>query len=138
MLKRLFVSSIGLLLLCSAAAKKPPQKYTAVVRKIIDGDTIAIYREPLGNYQKVRLVCIDAPEKAQTPYGLKSKDWLSGQVLNKKVEVEDFGSDQYQRILGKIFIDGNSINLLSVQEGQSVVYRQYMRPCKEEQDFYFN
>jgi len=136
MLKRLFVSIIALGL-CTAAAKKPPQKYTAVVRKVIDGDTIAVYREPLAIYQKVRLVCIDAPEKAQKPYGLNSKDWLSGQLLNKTVEIEDFGTDQYQRILGKILIDNKNINLESVQEGQSAVYRQYMKPCEDERDFYF-
>jgi micrococcal nuclease len=135
MLRKLFVSA-SVLVFCTAAVKQPPQKYTAVVRKVIDGDTVAVYREPLASYQKVRLVCIDAPEKAQKPYGLQSKDWLSRQVLGKTIEIEEYGTDQYQRVLGKISVENRSINLASVQEGQSVVYRQYMKPCESEKDFY--
>lgn len=137
MLKKFLISAIALTL-CTGAAKKPPEKFTAIVRKVIDGDTIAVYREPLATYQKIRLVCIDAPEKSQTPHGLASKDWLSKQVLGKTVRIESFGIDQYQRILGKVFIENDSINLMSIQEGHSVAYRAYMRPCQEEKDFYFN
>lgn len=112
MLKKFLISAISLIL-CTGAAKKPPEKFTAIVRKIIDGDTIAVYREPLATYQKIRLVCIDAPEKSQTPYGLASKDWLAKQVLGKKVDIEAFGTDRYQRILGKVSVENNSINLMS-------------------------
>lgn len=137
MLKKLLIGIVALTL-CTGAAKKPPQKFSAIVRKIIDGDTIAVYREPLATYQKIRLVCIDAPEKSQAPHGLVSKDWLAKQVLGKTVRVEGFGVDRYQRILGKVFIDNDSINLMSIQEGQSVAYRAYMQPCQDEKDFYFN
>lgn len=136
-LKKLLISAI-VLVFCVGAIKKPTQKFSAIVRKVIDGDTIAVYREPLASYQKIRLVCIDAPEKSQVPHGLASKDWLASQVLGKKVDVEVFGTDRYQRILGKVSIENSSINLMSIQEGHSVAYRAYMQPCQDEKDFYFN
>ena len=56
---------------------------TFLVRRIIDGDTIVVYRN--NQSFKVRLAEIDCPEKRQS-FGLKAKQFLSKLILNRKVE----------------------------------------------------
>ncbi len=53
--------------LCQAAT-------AATVVSIGDGDTISVLER--GQKLKVRLACIDAPETAQSPYGLSSRNQL--------------------------------------------------------------
>ncbi|MFN5695446.1 MAG: thermonuclease family protein [Cyanobacteriota bacterium] len=50
------------------------QGVKATVLSIGDGDTIRVRQA--GKALTVRLACIDAPETAQTPYGLKSRQYL--------------------------------------------------------------
>ena len=50
------------------------QGVKATVLSIGDGDTIRVRQA--GKALTVRLACIDAPETAQTPYGLKGRTYL--------------------------------------------------------------
>jgi micrococcal nuclease len=56
---------------------------------------------------KIRLYGIDAPEMGQD-FGRKSKDFASGMVGNKMVEVEVMDTDRYGRTVAVILVDGKN------------------------------
>ena len=69
---------------------------------VTDGDTLRVL--DAGQRQhKVRLVGIDAPEKAQ-PFGGKSRTQLARLVAGKPVRVEFSRRDRYGRILGTVWV----------------------------------
>jgi endonuclease YncB( thermonuclease family) len=73
---------------------------------------------------KVRLVEIDAPEKAQA-FGERSKRMLSALVFGKEVEVKEQGRDRYGRTLGRVFVSGLNANAEMVRRGMAWVYDKY-------------
>ncbi len=80
---------------------------------------------------KIRLVGIDAPEKAQA-FGYKSKQSLSDLVYLKTVEVAWSKQDRYGRIVGQIRLDGVDISLEQVRRGMAWHYKQYQKEQSEE------
>lgn len=97
------------------------------VKRVLDGGTILVARQSLEI--KVRLVGIDAPEvgkkKHETgqPYGRKATKYLVKLLLNKRIIVEEYGTDRYGRILGVVFVNGTNSNLEMVKAGFAEVYR---------------
>lgn len=90
----------------------------AIVEKIIDGDTIVIE-----NKTSVRLLGINSPEKGELYYE-EAKKFLEDSVLNEKVYLE-FGTkryDQYNRILGFVFLGNKNMNIELVKQGFANVY----------------
>ena len=97
------------------------------VSRVTDGDTIQV-RD--GRVEKtIRLVGIDAPEishKKREPsqaYGQTATKYLAGMVLNKIVEIKQYGQDRYGRTLGVVFLDGKNVNLEMIKAGYAEVYR---------------
>jgi len=76
-----------------------------------------------------RLVGIDAPEKSKKkrgtgqPFSQRTTKYLAGLVLNRSVEVKEYGVDRYGRILGIIVLEGKDINLEMLKMGFAEVYR---------------
>ena len=102
---------------------------------VSDGDTITLLDAGKTQY-KIRLVGIDAPEKAQ-PYGQISKRNLSDLIYGKEVHVEWTKKDRYQRTLGKIILDGQDVCLEQVKRGMAWHYKKYQRDqTKEDQVLY--
>ena len=96
---------------------------TGRVVRVTDGDTIVVLGP--GNAQhKVRLQGIDAPERGQA-YGTKSKDHLSDSVAGKFVVVEYDKRDRYERILGKVLLSDEDMNLEQVKAGLAWHYKRY-------------
>jgi endonuclease YncB( thermonuclease family) len=101
---RLHVIITALLVLsppvCGAEAKAR-EKWTGKVVGVSDGDTITVLRDksPI----KIRLHGVDAPEKAQ-PFGEKAKQFTSGLVFGKQVEVEVMAKDKYGRTVARIHV----------------------------------
>jgi endonuclease YncB( thermonuclease family) len=95
-----------------------------------DGDTLTIKTQ--SEFKKIRLANIDAPELNQ-PFGIDSRDMLSSMVLNKQVLVDFNKSDKYSRLVGKVVLNSDDINLKQVQLGAAWVYREYLKeiPIKE-------
>ena len=44
-------------------------------------------------------------------------------VLNKSIEVKDYGTDRYGRILGVVYLDDTDVNLEMIKAGLAEVYR---------------
>ena len=97
--------------------------FTGKVVSVSDGDTITVLR---GRTQvKVRLLEIDAPEKAQA-FGTKSKESLSEMCFGKTAEVADKGKDRYGRTLARVTCDGVDANAEQVRRGMAWVYDRYI------------
>jgi len=103
--------------------KAPSNKQTAVATRIIDGDTFEIE-----SGERVRLICVDAPEKQEEGYDL-SKKFLEDLILNKTINLEKDVSDKdkYDRLLRYVYIYNKGeevfVNKLLVQEGHAEVFR---------------
>jgi endonuclease YncB( thermonuclease family) len=93
-----------------------------------DGDTIKV--ECQGNTTYILLVGIDAPEtskkkgEAGQPFSQKSKKYLASLVLNKFVEIKDYGTGRYGRTLGVVYVD--AVNVNQPQIGIIVYYTRNM------------
>ena len=97
------------------------------VFRVTDGDTITV-RD--GRIEKtIRLVGIDAPEvshkkrKPSQPFAQAATKHIAGMVLNKNVEIKEYGQDRYGRVLAVVFLDGKNVNLEMVKAGYAEVYR---------------
>lgn len=91
-----------------------------IVTRVIDGDTFEI-----NNKEKVRLICIDTPEKNQKYYA-EAQQFLSNLLLNKEIKLEKDVSemDLYGRILRYAYtVDGEFVNEKLVKEGYASVFR---------------
>ena len=91
--------------------------------RVVDGDTIRA--EAKGKEIKIRLVEIDAPEMDQ-PFGAQSKNFLNRLLYKKNVKLISQGEDRYGRILGEIYVDGESANTSMIKSGFAWVYDKYV------------
>jgi endonuclease YncB( thermonuclease family) len=114
--------------LCLAVLPTFGQAATAAtVLSIGDGDTISVLER--GQKLKVRLACIDAPETAQTPFGVASRNQLKALLpLGSTVSLRVQAVDRYGRSVAEVIGKG-TVNLAMVQAGQAFVYRQYLGRC---------
>ena len=97
------------------------------VSRVTDGDTIKVRDDKVE--KTIRLVGIDAPEishkkrEPSQPFGQTATKYLAGLVLNKTVEIKEYGQDRYGRTLGVVFLAGKNVNLEMVKAGYAEVYR---------------
>jgi endonuclease YncB( thermonuclease family) len=120
---------LGLVALTALAwpAEVVAQGVKATVLSIGDGDTIRVRQA--GKALTVRLACIDAPETAQTPYGLKSRQYLQQRLpIGREVSLDIKTTDRYGRSVAEVISEIN-INLALVEDGQAFAYRQYLSGC---------
>jgi len=95
-----------------------------------DGDTLRVATDE--KTITVRLACVDAPETAQAPFGKAAADRLRQLLpVGQQVTLRVADTDRYGRSVAKVYKGDLSINLALVQEGQAVVYREYLNACPE-------
>lgn len=85
--------------------------------RVTDGDTLTISLAP-HQRETVQLFGIDAPERDQE-YGSKATAALAALVLNKKIRVTYPGREDFGRINGKVYVNGEYVNLIMVTEGHA-------------------
>ena len=120
---------LGVLALAAMAwpAEVVAQGVKATVLSIGDGDTIRVRQA--GKALTVRLACIDAPETAQSPYGLKARTYLQQRLpIVREIGLNIKTTDRYGRSVAEVF-SGVNINLALVEDGQAFAYRQYLSGC---------
>ena len=124
-----FTRAVGWLALVILGAV--PQALLAAVMHgrivgVSDGDTVKVL-DAAQRLHTVRLMGIDAPEKAQ-PYGQRSKQSLSEMVNQQHVSVEWSKEDKYGRVVGKIRLhDGLDVCLEQIKRGMAWHYKQYAK-----------
>lgn len=100
--------------------------FNATVVGIADGDTVTVL-DSAKQQHKIRLMGIDAPEKAQA-FGNRSKQSLSTLAYGQTVSVEWSKTDRYGRLVGKLVsAKGTDINLEQVKRGMAWHYKEYQR-----------
>lgn len=110
---------------CAIATVKAHADFQGKVISISDGDTITILKDSRQQI-KVRLASIDAPEKNQ-PFGTQAKNFTSKLIFGKQVHIKDEGSDQYNRVLGTVYLGSQNINKTIVYNGYAWAYRRYIK-----------
>ena len=99
------------------------EQLAGIVIGVTDGDTVTLLDEDHQQH-KIRLAGIDAPEKKQ-PYGQQAKASLSRMAFGHSVTIDWKKRDKYGRIIGKIMLGNQDINLKQVRFGLAWWYRQY-------------
>ena len=102
---------------------------TAKSVRVIDGDTLEIIPTE-GASERIRLLGIDAPESNQA-HGTYSTQTLQQCVNQGQVTIEWFEQDRYQRLLGKVRVNGMDCNLNQIQQGAAWHYKQYQQSQSE-------
>ena len=93
---------------------------------VYDGDTIKVIQRKRDTI--VRLIGIDAPETYKRdkmpgqPFSRKSHKLLSRLVLGKVVRIRSYGTDDYERILGVVYVGKLNVNLEMVRSGLAETY----------------
>lgn len=101
------------------------QTLAGLVIGVSDGDTLTILDDQLRQH-KIRLAGIDAPEKRQD-FGTRAKQSLSELAYKQHVTVDTGKTDRYGRIVGKVMVDGDDVNLAQVRRGMAWHYKAYER-----------
>ena len=87
---------------------------SGTVVAVHDGDTISIRTRDATI--RVRLYGIDCPEYRQ-PFSARARQFTSKMAFKRHVTVRGQGTDQYDRLLGRVFVDGVELNEALVRNG---------------------
>jgi len=135
MLRRALLCGLFIFAVATAGARNEDvARLTGTVVGIADGDTVDVRLE--SGMIRVRLHAVDAPEHDQ-PYGRAARRELSRLVYLRTVEVEPIEQDQYDRLVGKLWLGEMNVNAELLRLGAAWVYRRYAREpdyCTYEQD----
>jgi endonuclease YncB( thermonuclease family) len=86
------------------------------VIEVLDGDTVDVQTTGGQPPRRVRLAAIDAPEKGQR-FGIRAKEQLVKLVGGRIVVVDWYRRDRHGRLVGKLVLDGQDMNLAMVSGG---------------------
>ncbi|WP_341532147.1 thermonuclease family protein (plasmid) [Nostoc sp. UHCC 0302] len=133
MFSKFYLIAFSSLLLAQTMLPVVANNLNATIVSVGDGDTI---RVRTGNKTvTVRLACIDAPEMKQSPWGQQSSARLKQLLpVGQAITLRPVETDKYKRLVAEIYVGNRSINVNMVQEGEAVVYRQYLKGCPQSKD----
>ncbi|MDR2995560.1 MAG: thermonuclease family protein [Bacillus cereus] len=121
-MKKVLFILLLLLVSCSptSTGEKEEGIITGKVISVADGDTVTILTDT--NEQiRVRLYGIDAPERGQD-FGSKARSYLNSLCYGKMARVEKKGIDQYDRVLGIVYVNDLNLNWEMVKNGLAWYY----------------
>ena len=117
---------MGLLVAVAIGMAAPAQ--AAEVKRVVDGDTVDVTEH--GRTLRIRLRCVDAPEKTQGAYGAQATATLRTLLPEgSTVTLRNEGNGGWGRIAATIIRNGKDINQEMVRRGQAFVYWQYISGC---------
>ena len=96
---------------------------TGRVVGIADGDTLTLL-DATNTQHKIRLTGIDSPEKGQA-FGQVCKKSLSDLAYDRVAEVESNKLDRCGRVIGKVLVNSQDVNLEQVRRGCAWHYKKY-------------
>src|SRR5512139_3077908 len=105
-----------------AACARARPTFSGEVVGVSDGDTISVLRD--NQSVKVRLDGIDCPELGQA-FGAAAKQFTSSLVFGRTVSVVVRDTDQYGRLVGRVYVGRQDVGLELVRTGYAWHYTQY-------------
>ena len=124
--------------------RNSPQYYELKSKSVYDGDTFRVINPITQEEIKIRMACIDAPEKKQD-LGIASRDYLIS-LLNKnpeKLVVMKKGKDIYgKRVVAEVFIPTGKgdeeipVNGEMIKSGMAYYYSEYSENCSDNSAVY--
>ncbi|APW37204.1 hypothetical protein RD110_08325 [Rhodoferax koreense] len=109
---------------CAEASFDAKQPWRAEVTYVTDGDTLWVRPEAGSPPRKLRLDGIDAPEICQV-HGVAAREALMRRVLHRQVMVSSRATDDYQRTLVTLHLDGEDLGRWMVAQGHAWSYRYH-------------
>lgn len=109
------------------------QQLRGEVVAVADGDTLTVlddHRRQL----RVRMAFIDAPERAQ-PFGQIARKVLAARVFRRQVRLEVIEQDRYGRLVARVWLQQEDINLQQLRDGNAWHYRYFAREKQSREDF---
>jgi len=102
-----------------------PTEYTkelAILLRVIDGDTIVVSGDTIGNNTHIRMLGINTPEK-KMPFCDEAKNFLA-QFENKTIFLlrDKIDTDQYKRKLRYVFFEDRLLNKEILENGFANAY----------------
>ena len=125
--------------------RNSPQYYELKSKSVDGGDTFSVINPITQEETKIRLACIDAPEKNQG-LGIASRDYLRS-LLNQhptKLIVTQKEKDGYGRTIAEVFIPTGKgdeeipVNAMMLRSDYAYYYAQYSKNCSENAVTYEN
>lgn len=110
----------------SAPAATAAPAITAVeghVVRVLDGDSLLLRIEGQG-VRGVRIAGIDAPEKGQ-PFADVARRALLAQLDDREIRVEVVKTDVFQRLVGRVFVEGRDAGLAQLHAGLAWHFKRY-------------
>ncbi len=139
LLRSIAITSCILSLSPLAIAASPSSNETAVVVRVIDGDTVQV-KLASGKREKVRIIGIDTPEtvdprKPVQCFGKEASAKMKKLLTRKKVTLiknpaED--TDKYKRLLRYVDLKTEDIGASMIRDGYAFSYKQYPHPRLED------
>ena len=117
----------------------PAHSESAVVVRVIDGDTITV--QIAGAIRTIRLIGVDTPEtkhptKAVQFFGREASAFTQAALDRKTVELvtdpEGDQVDRYDRLLRYVYLDGKNFNARLIREGYATAIRTFPYSRKRE------
>jgi endonuclease YncB( thermonuclease family) len=92
-----------------------------------DGDTLGARRTlgSLSGQEQLRLAYIDAPEIAQSPWGIRARSYLRTLlVVNERIQVDIKSRDKYGRLIAEVIRtrDYGNLGLRMVLQGYAALF----------------
>ena len=117
----------------------PAHSESAVVVRVIDGDTITV--QIAGAIRTIRLIGVDTPEtvhptKKVQPGGPEASAFtqaaLDRQTVRLEADPAGDNEDRYDRLLRYVYLDGKNFNATLIREGYAVAIRSFPYSRKAE------
>ncbi len=108
-----------------------PIELICEISRVVDGDTIVAkcpksLKSSERSLRYIRVWGMDAPETRQEHWGDFATKTLKAMIgHNQAIRIKIIEQDQYQRMIGKLYIDNKDLGLEMVKQGAAVVYHRY-------------
>ena len=126
---RVFVANLILVcglfssILADDSKDQSEKEMTGKVKKVIDGDSLIVIDSD-NKEQELQLEGIDAPEAKQA-YGKDATKALDKLVAGKEVKVKWKSRDNFDRILGHVYVGDQFVNLEMIKIGAAWHFKRY-------------
>ncbi len=116
---------------CEALSRElnKPEIGEITIKDCYDGDTCTS-----SEGERIRLACIDTPEikgkRAEPTDAIAARDFLNEMIRGERVTIRRVTEDKYGRTVGELFLNGENLQQLLVEEGHAEIYKEYSKPCE--------